>query len=98
MSFDDLVLMMLRVFADQIDTNDDIVVKYADEGKLEEIILCRRCVIVLHSDGDLITIRDNNDLNFAIQSSRILKLTLFGTPLVVNSSAIPLMNLIVRLF
>lgn len=30
------------------------------------------------SDGDLITIFDSSDLSFAIQCSRILKLTLFG--------------------
>ena len=32
----------------------------------------------LFSDGDLITIFDSSDLSFAIQCSRILKLTLFG--------------------
>lgn len=30
------------------------------------------------SDNDLITIFDSSDLNFAIQCSRILKITLFG--------------------
>ena len=34
------------------------------------------CLFV--SDGDLITIFDSSDLSFAIQCSRILKLTLFG--------------------
>lgn len=33
---------------------------------------------VFFSDGDLITIFDSSDLSFAIQCSRILKLTLFG--------------------
>jgi len=33
---------------------------------------------VFLSDGDLITIFDSSDLSFAIQCSRILKLTLFG--------------------
>ena len=33
---------------------------------------------ILIADGDLITIFDSSDLSFAIQCSRILKITLFG--------------------
>ena len=34
--------------------------------------------MVIFSDGDLITLFDSSDLSFAIQCSRILKITLFG--------------------
>jgi len=34
------------------------------------------CILI--SDKDLITIFDDSDLSFAIQCSRILKITLFG--------------------
>ncbi|CAG5136746.1 unnamed protein product, partial [Candidula unifasciata] len=58
-TYDELVLMMQRVYRGKLSTNDDITVKYKDE------------------DGDLITIFDSSDLTFAIQCSRILKITLF---------------------
>ncbi|XP_076466807.1 uncharacterized protein LOC143298031 [Babylonia areolata] len=58
-TYDELVLMMQRVYRGKLSTNDDIVIKYRDE------------------DGDLITIFDSSDLTFAIQCSRILKITLF---------------------
>lgn len=57
-TYDELVLMMQRVFRGKLSTSDDIVLKYKDE------------------DGDLVTIFDSSDLAFAIQCSRILKLTL----------------------
>lgn len=58
-TYDELVLMMQRVFRGNLNSNDEVVIKYKDE------------------DGDLITIFDSSDLSFAIQCSRILKLTLF---------------------
>lgn len=58
-TYDELVLMMQRVYRGKLGSNDDIVIKYKDE------------------DNDLITIFDSSDLNFAIQCSRILKITLF---------------------
>ncbi|GAB6032535.1 hypothetical protein CHUAL_011428 [Chamberlinius hualienensis] len=58
-TYDELVLMMQRVFRGKLSNNDDVVIKYKDE------------------DGDLITIFDSSDLQFAIQCSRILQLTLF---------------------
>ncbi|BFZ09690.1 hypothetical protein BsWGS_12729 [Bradybaena similaris] len=58
-TYDELVLMMQRVYRGKLSTNDEITVKYKDE------------------DGDLITIFDSSDLTFAIQCSRILKITLF---------------------
>ncbi|XP_077976924.1 uncharacterized protein LOC144432557 isoform X2 [Glandiceps talaboti] len=58
-TYDELVLMMQRVFRGRLNSNDEVAIKYKDE------------------DGDLITICDNSDLSFAIQCSRILKLTLF---------------------
>lgn len=58
-TYDELVLMMQRVYRGKLGSNDDITIKYKDE------------------DEDLITIFDSSDLSFAIQCSRILKLTLF---------------------
>uniref|UniRef100_A0A4W5PPY8 Trafficking from ER to golgi regulator n=1 Tax=Hucho hucho TaxID=62062 RepID=A0A4W5PPY8_9TELE len=59
MTYDELVLMMQRVFRGKLQSNDEVTIKYKDE------------------DDDLITIFDSSDLSFAIQCSRILKLTLF---------------------
>ncbi|XP_038077577.1 protein TFG-like isoform X2 [Patiria miniata] len=58
-TYDELVLMMQRVFRGKLKNTDEVTIKYKDE------------------DGDLITIFDSTDLSFAIQCSRILKLTLF---------------------
>ena len=58
-TYDELILMMQRLFKGHLNTTDEITLKYRDE------------------DGDLITIYDSSDLNFAIQCSRILKLTIF---------------------
>lgn len=58
-TYDELVLMMQRVYRGKLSTNDEITIKYKDE------------------DHDLITIFDSSDLTFAIQCSRILKITLF---------------------
>ncbi|OCT92391.1 hypothetical protein XELAEV_18015451mg [Xenopus laevis] len=71
-TYDELVLMMQRVFRGKLLTNDEVTIKYKDE------------------DGDLITIFDSSDLSFAIQCSRILKLTLFvnGQPRPLESSQV----------
>ncbi|XP_076317405.1 protein TFG-like isoform X1 [Tachypleus tridentatus] len=66
-TYDELILMMQRVFNEKLSSNDEVTVKYKDE------------------DGDLITIFDSSDLSFAIQCSRILKLTIF-----VNGQPAPL--------
>ncbi|XP_022081972.1 protein TFG-like isoform X2 [Acanthaster planci] len=58
-TYDELVLMMQRVFRGKLKNTDEVTIKYKDE------------------DGDLITIFDSTDLSFAIQCSRILKLTIF---------------------
>ncbi|XP_018420701.1 PREDICTED: protein TFG isoform X2 [Nanorana parkeri] len=71
-TYDELVLMMQRVFRGKLSTCDEVTIKYKDE------------------DGDLITIFDSSDLSFAIQCSRILKLTLFvnGQPRPLESSQV----------
>ncbi|KAH7976278.1 hypothetical protein HPB52_010563 [Rhipicephalus sanguineus] len=66
-TYDELILMMQRVFRGKLSSNDEVTVKYKDE------------------DGDLITIFDSSDLSFAIQFSRMLKLTIF-----VNHQPVPL--------
>lgn len=58
MTYDELVLMMQRVFRGTLEPEDDLTLKYKDE------------------DGDLVTIFDSSDLAFAIQCSRVLKLTI----------------------
>uniref|UniRef100_A0A3Q3N0D7 Trafficking from ER to golgi regulator n=1 Tax=Mastacembelus armatus TaxID=205130 RepID=A0A3Q3N0D7_9TELE len=71
-TYDELVLMMQRVFRGKLQSNDEVTIKYKDE------------------DEDLITIFDSSDLSFAIQCSRILKLTLFvnGQPRPLESSQV----------
>nr|XP_006813315.1 PREDICTED: protein TFG-like isoform X3 [Saccoglossus kowalevskii] len=58
-TYDELLLMMQRVYRGRLNSSDEVTIKYKDE------------------DNDLITIGDNPDLSFAIQCSRILKITLF---------------------
>ncbi|KAK7066666.1 hypothetical protein SK128_008167 [Halocaridina rubra] len=58
MTYDELILMMQRVFRCSLDPEDEITLKYKDD------------------DGDLVTIFDTSDLSFAIQCSRILRLTI----------------------
>uniref|UniRef100_A0A1B6E0Y6 PB1 domain-containing protein n=3 Tax=Clastoptera arizonana TaxID=38151 RepID=A0A1B6E0Y6_9HEMI len=58
-TYDELVLMMQRVFRSKLKSTDDITIKYKDE------------------DNDLVTIFDSSDLSYAVQYSRVLKLTLF---------------------
>lgn len=69
-TYDELILMMQRIFKGKLTASDDILVKYKDE------------------DGDLVTIADTNDLSFAIQCSRTLRITLFvnGQPVPIESS------------
>ncbi|XP_037395444.1 protein TFG isoform X4 [Pygocentrus nattereri] len=71
-TYDELLLMMQRVFRGQLQSSDEVTIKYKDE------------------DDDLITIFDSSDLSFAIQCSRILKLTLFvnGQPRPLESSQV----------
>ncbi|XP_013792847.1 protein TFG-like [Limulus polyphemus] len=57
-TYDELILMMQRVFSGKLSSSDEVTLKYKDE------------------DGDLITIFDSSDLSYAIQCSRILKLTI----------------------
>ncbi|KAF8565464.1 hypothetical protein P879_11174 [Paragonimus westermani] len=59
-TYDELILMMQRVFKQRLSCDDDILIKYKDE------------------DGDYITIADESDLSFAIQSSKVLQIKLFG--------------------
>jgi protein TFG len=58
-NYNELLLMMQRIFSDKIKPNDDILMKYTDE------------------ENDLITLSNDSDVLLALQSSKILKLTLF---------------------
>ncbi|XP_018584897.2 protein TFG-like isoform X2 [Scleropages formosus] len=71
-TYDELLLMMQRVFCGKLQSSDEVTIKYKDE------------------DNDLVTIFDSSDLSFAIQCSRILKLTLFvnGQPRPLESSQV----------
>jgi protein TFG len=59
-NFNELLLMMQRIFADKINKNDEIVIKYTDE------------------ENDLITMMNDSDCSLALQTSKILKLTIFS--------------------
>ncbi|KAJ8397966.1 hypothetical protein AAFF_G00433130 [Aldrovandia affinis] len=71
-TYDELLLMMQRVFRGKLQSSDEVTIKYKDE------------------DEDLVTIFDSSDLSFAIQCSRILKLTIFvnGQPRPLESSQV----------
>ena len=59
-NYNELLLMMQRIFAEKIKTNDEFTIKYTDE------------------ENDLITLSNDSDVLLAIQSSKILKLTIFS--------------------
>ena len=58
LTYDELILMMQRVFKGVLKTEEDLFLKYKDE------------------DGDLVSLVDTNDLTYAIQYSRVLRLTI----------------------
>ena len=58
LTYDELILMMQRVFKGVLKTDEELVLKYKDE------------------DGDLVSLTDTNDLAYAIQYSRVLRLTI----------------------
>ncbi|XP_042858251.1 protein TFG-like [Penaeus japonicus] len=78
MTYDELILMMQRVFRGSLSPDDDITLKYKDE------------------DGDLVTIFDSSDLAFAIQCSRILRLTILPNGQKSAAMAPPFSTLTVR--
>lgn len=111
-TYDELVLMMQRVFRGKLQSNDEVTIKYKDEGKgraprAEQKMANKRKVFNLwfvcflldyrlfsfdsSIDDDLVTIFDSSDLSFAIQCSRILKLTLFGKMRSSHSHRTPIM-------
>jgi protein TFG len=75
-TYDELLVMMQRVFRGKLESNDEVLIKYRDE------------------DNDLITIFDSSDLSFAIQCSRILKITLFvnGQPMPLETDEVKLIR------
>ena len=58
-NYNEMLLMMQRIFAEKIKPNDEFAIKYTDE------------------EGDLITLSNDSDVLLAIQTSKILKLTIF---------------------
>lgn len=59
LNYNDLILMLQRIFSDKIRQHDEFTIKYTDE------------------ENDLITISDDSDVSLALQTSKILKLTIF---------------------
>ncbi|RNA36270.1 TFG isoform X1 [Brachionus plicatilis] len=59
LNYNDLVLMLQRIFSDKIKQNDEFSLKYTDE------------------ENDLVTIQDDADVSLALQTSKVLKLTIF---------------------
>ncbi|CAF0803714.1 unnamed protein product [Brachionus calyciflorus] len=59
LNYNDLILMLQRIFSDKIKQNDEFKIKYTDD------------------ENDLITISDDSDVSLALQTSKVLKLTIF---------------------
>lgn len=59
LNYNDLTLMLQRIFSDKIKQNDEFSIKYTDE------------------ENDLVTIQDDADVSLAVQTSKVLKLTIF---------------------
>lgn len=59
-NYNELLLMIQRIFSDRIRPNDEFRIKYADD------------------ENDLITIANDSDLAVAIQTTKILKLTIYS--------------------
>ena len=82
-TYDELILMLQRVFRDKLNNTDDVTLKYTDDGKPRSkwwllILFNDHCNTHTSTEGDLITIVDSSDLNLAKQLSRLLKITIFG--------------------
>lgn len=58
-NYNELLLMLQRIFSDRIKPNDEFRIKYADD------------------ENDLITIANDSDLAVAIQTTKILKITIY---------------------
>lgn len=59
LNYNDLTLMLQRIFSDKIKQNDEFSIKYTDD------------------ENDLVSIQDDADVSLALQTSKILKLTIF---------------------
>ena len=59
LNYNDLILMLQRIFSNKIKQNDEFTIKYTDD------------------ENDLITITDDSDVSLALQTSKVLKLTIF---------------------
>lgn len=59
LNYNDLTLMLQRIFSDKIKQNDEFSIKYTDD------------------ENDLVNIQDDADVSLALQTSKILKLTIF---------------------
>jgi len=71
---------MQRVFRGKLNAEDDILIKYKDEGKWINHRSTWKDLdwFLSITDGDMITIFDSADLGFAIQSeSRVLRLKIY---------------------
>lgn len=78
-TYDELLLMLQRVFRGKLKNTDDVTLKYCDEGEMWSVFLLMTTNLVLFvSDGDLITVADSSDLNVAKQINRLLKITIFS--------------------
>ena len=77
-NFNELLLMMQRIFSDKIKPNDEFSIKYTDEGYFTYFYLLKSLNIdSLVLENDLITLANDSDVSLALQNSQILKLTLF---------------------
>lgn len=71
LTYDELILMMQRVFKPKLDSLESFTIKYKDEGRHSIL-----CIYLL--DDEYITIAEEFDLSYAIRQYKILRLKLVG--------------------
>ncbi len=78
-TYNELLLMIQRIFSEKIKPNDEFSIKYTDDG----LILIKIYIILKHfnlnffKENDLITLENDSDVSIAIKTCSIIKLTIF---------------------
>lgn len=58
-TYDELVLMMQRVFKGKVNTGDDVLIKYKDEGLIPFMLVCCAVFTTLDYFNSAVSIRSN---------------------------------------
>jgi protein TFG len=80
-TYDELILMMQRIYRNQLQPQDELLLKYKDEGISKiymSLLKCYSLSFFISLDDDHVTLADQSDLDFAIQCSRILRIIIHG--------------------